>query len=340
MMSSSLAGLILLLLARGVSSETAPPKPKTQKPAAVDTISPKPAAAADSSTPAAADAPAQRSSSQPPTESAGVQGIRAAANDTLSGPLPGMLTANKSPYLVLADVYVPQGQTVIVEPGVVVLFAAFTGLKVQGTLLAKGASEKPIIFTSVNDQVHNPASTLKAAPYDWNGIQITEDGIGSHLAYCAVRYSVYGIASMTRYIRIGPTIFQENGRADLTIEGHEHEVGSGPYEYNMAIHAKQLPDSLIILRDPRAGPRAVLRYSGVGVLVVGAILSAVYTYRFSQSHDELDGLSAVDPQNLAANSSSDWEEAHDQARGDRAGMILGFAIGAVGAVGFGVSFAF
>jgi len=296
---------------------------------------------------ATADAPSDKAASSAAGKSeassanaTSPQQIKAEAGDTLSGPLPGMLTADKSPYLALADLYVPQGQTVIIEPGVVILFTAFTGLKVQGTLLAKGTSDEPIVFTSGNDAVHNPVSTLKAAPYDWNGIQITEDGIGSHLAYCAIRYSVYGIVSMTRYIRIGPSVFEENGRADLTIAGHEHEVGNDPYEYNLATHPGSLPDSLIVLRDPRARARAILRYSGMGVLAAGAVVGAVYTYRFSQSSDELDALSATEPQNLATYSSSDWKDARDRAQGDRVGMIIGYLIGVLGATGFGISFAF
>jgi hypothetical protein len=232
------------------------------------------------------------------------------------------------------------GQTVIVEPGVVLLFAGFTGLKVQGTLLARGESDRPIVFTSVNDQAHNPQSTLKAAPYDWNGIQITEDGIGSHLAFCAIRYSVYGLASMTRYIRIGPSLFQFNGRANLTIEGVEHQVGDEPYEYNMTAPRPEGGDSLTILPDPNARKRAIVRYSGLGVLFVGAIMSSVYSYRFGEADDRLDALSTTEVGNLSDNTGADWEAAHDDARRSRAGLVWGLLIGTAGAVGFGWSFFF
>jgi hypothetical protein len=262
------------------------------------------------------------------------------AADTLVGPLPKIVTAAGGPYLVLGDIVVPQGQTVIVEPGVVLLFAGFTGLKVQGTLLARGESDRPIVFTSVNDQAHNPQSTLKAAPYDWNGIQITEDGIGSHLAFCAIRYSVYGLASMTRYIRIGPSLFQFNGRANLTIEGVEHQVGDEPYEYNMTAPRPEGGDSLTILPDPNARKRAIVRYSGLGVLFVGAIMSSVYSYRFGEADDRLDALSTTEVGNLSDNTGADWEAAHDDARRSRAGLVWGLLIGTAGAVGFGWSFFF
>ena len=266
--------------------------------------------------------------------------VNVAAGDTLIGPLPKIVTAAGGPYLVLGDIIVPMGQTVIIEPGTVLLFASFTGLKVQGTLLARGEGDRPIVFTSVNDQAHNPQSTLKAAPYDWNGIQITEDGIGSHLAFCAIRYSVYGLASMTRYIRIGPSLFQFNGRANLTIEGVEHQVGDTAYEYNMTAPRPQGGDSLTILPDPKARTRAIVRYSGLGVLFVGAIMSSVYGYRFGDADDRLDALSSTEVGNLSENTGTDWEAAHDDARRSRAGLVWGLVIGTAGAVGFGWSFFF
>ncbi|MBD3244213.1 MAG: hypothetical protein GF331_26715, partial [Chitinivibrionales bacterium] len=238
-------------------------KPATAPPPAANK-----AAAADSASGKAAE----------PAQQASVARLQVSAGDTLSGPLPPVLGVSKSPYLVIADIYVPTGQTVIVEPGVVFLFNSFTGLKVQGTLLARGEDDNPIVFTSVNDTEHNPSSTLQAAPYDWNGIQVTEDGLGTHLSYCVIRYSVFGLASMTRYIRIGPSMFSDNGRADVTIEGREHETGEGAFEYNATAAAPMLPDSLTVLPDPKAKRRTIARYSGMGVLLVGAVLSSIYTY--------------------------------------------------------------
>lgn len=266
--------------------------------------------------------------------------VSVAAGDTLSGPLPPILSVGKSPYLVIADIYVPTGQTVIVEPGVVLLFSSFTGLKVQGTLLARGEDNKPIVFTSVNDPEHNPQSTLQPAPYDWNGIQITEDGLGTHLSYCVVRYSVFGLASMTRYIRVGPSMFGDNGRANVTIEGREQEVGTAPFEYNATAIVPTIPDSLTVLPDPKAKRRTITRYAGMGVLLVGAVLSSVYTYRFSQSDDELESLSSTEPGNLAANNSGAWEDAYNRARRDRAGMVWGYLIGIAGGGGLVWSFTF
>jgi hypothetical protein len=283
-----------------------------------------------------------RAQDAPPADSAAMSGsVLVEASDTLTGPLPKILYADQGPYFVLGDVVVPQGQTVIIEAGTVMLFNAFTGIKVLGTLLARGESDKPIVFTSVNDQAHNPASQLHAAPYDWNGVQVSADGIGTHFSYCVIRYSVYGISSMTRYIRIGPTLFQNNGRASLTIDGVEHQTGDSPYEYNSTV---PLPtagsDSLMVLPDPRARTRTIVRYSSLGVALLGTILSSVYTARFSQSDEDLEALSSTGASNLAEHTSDQWDIAYDRARRDRAGMVWGFVIGIAGAAGFTWTFFF
>src|SRR5665647_3097029 len=64
----------------------------------------------------------------------------------LAGDLPKTVTADKSPYLVVADLFVPTGKTVVIEPGTVFLFKNFTGLHVRGTLIAKGTSIRPVVF--------------------------------------------------------------------------------------------------------------------------------------------------------------------------------------------------
>jgi hypothetical protein len=56
----------------------------------------------------------------------------APAPRTLVGDLPRSLSAEKGPYLVTSDVYVPAGKTVAVAAGTVFLFKNFTGLHVQG----------------------------------------------------------------------------------------------------------------------------------------------------------------------------------------------------------------
>ena len=70
-----------------------------------------------------------------------------AAYTELAGDLPKIVTADKSPYLVIADIFVPAGKVVRVEAGTVFLFKNFTGVHVQGILVISGTKDKPVIFT-------------------------------------------------------------------------------------------------------------------------------------------------------------------------------------------------
>ena len=152
--------------------------------------------------------------------------------DTISGPLPKTVLAGEKPYLVASDIEVPFGKTVTIEPGTILLFQNFTGFQVQGQLIAEGTKEKPIVFTSEFDGRFNPDTSLIANPFDWNGIYIHKDAFGTRFKYCKINYSVYGIASDTRLIRIDPGLFYANGKAHLTIADSMHLVeDEKPYTY-------------------------------------------------------------------------------------------------------------
>lgn len=259
--------------------------------------------------------------------------------DTLAGRLPKVVSSGT--YVITTDVVVPQGKTVLIEPGTVLLFGGFTGVKVHGTLLARGKKDRPIVFTSVNNGEYNSGAEVEAAPYDWNGIHILEDGAGTHFAYCAISYSVYGIMSLTKYIRLGPTVFRWNGRANLTIAGEEHEVGDEPYEYAITVQqaaGEGVP--LTVLRDPNAPKRNIARYTGLAAMIGGGALAVVYTRDFSSSLQTFDQMSSTRPHNLAEHSSSAWQKQRTATVSDMLLMIGGYALGVAGAAGFGWSFTF
>lgn len=96
--------------------------------------------------------------------------------------LSGVLTGDKlhlreecSPYLVEADCLVSEGQTLIIDPGVEVRFAAgkdengeFSksySISVSGSIVARGTSEKKILFTS--DYVNKDYSYITTECGDW-----------------------------------------------------------------------------------------------------------------------------------------------------------------------------
>ncbi len=278
---------------------------------------------------------------QEPTIDSLSEGPSAAVYDTIAGDLPAVVAAGERPYLVAGDIYVPPGRTVTIQAGAVFLFRNFTGLQVQGKLIAKGNGAKPVVFTSENDRQYNRHESVDAAPYDWNGVHIHKDGIGTEMEHCAILYSVDGLVADTRFIRLSPCTFLNNGRASLTIEGIEHEVGEEPYEYSLAVKDAKLDGvALSVLSDPLAPPRNILRYSGIALAVGGAALGIVFSSNFNESSKDLDGLSSTDASNLADHTSGDWAKARSEKRKSLAGMLAGWGIMVLGGVGLTVSFTF
>lgn len=261
---------------------------------------------------------------------------RADAFTELAGDLPREISADKSPYLVVADIFVPAGKTVRVAPGTVFLFKNFTGLHVRGVLTAKGNALRPIVFTSVNDRAYSSNSDLNPTPYDWNGILILKDGMGTEIDNFKVLYSVKGIVSETKFINLTSGIFDENGRSHCTIEGVEQEVTPGePFS-----HAVSLKDATIdgvpikILHDPQAFRRNTVRYSGLTCLVGGLALGGFYGMEFRESRKAFESLQSRDTSNTIWNDSDDWAAAREKRNRDRAGTIAGGVLGVIGTVGF------
>jgi hypothetical protein len=261
--------------------------------------------------------------------------------DTIAGDLPGVVVAKTKPYLVVSDIYVPQGKTVIMEAGAVFFFKSFTGLHVSGTLLAHGTKDKPVVFTSENDKEYNHASEIDPAPFDWNGIYLHEDAIGSQLSYCAILYSVDGLSSLTKFIRLSPCLFLHNGRASLTIAGVPYAVTDQPYEYALSANDSSLRGvPVVILKDPNAFSRTILRYSGATIGLTGFIMGIVFAGKLSSASREFDAISGTDQTNLAGNSSASWSEKRNAKNKDFASLIAGSGVLIIGGIGIGWSFTF
>ena len=94
-------------------------------------------------------------------------------------------SSKHNPYIVVGDITVKRGTSLKIEPGVEVRFDGFYWLIMQGTLVASGTSEAPILFSS-----NKPNPDIKA----WGGIrfQNTNDD-KSHLQMVKVEYADVGI---------------------------------------------------------------------------------------------------------------------------------------------------
>lgn len=278
----------------------------------------------------------------------------------LSGSLPERLSSER-PYLVVADIYVSPGSSVTIEAGSVFLFEGFTGLHVQGTLYVKGETDKPVVFTSKNDRQWNESSSIDAAPYDWNGIDIYETAIGTDFTQCVVRYSVYGIKSQTEHFKINNSLFSSNGKADVTIKGEKLEVQANKaFSYGL-VAAPEVkipePDQLaevssdtmnkqvkLVSEKPENRSQVrirVLRYTSLAAaLASGTATAWYYKTRYKSADQKLKDLSVLDEIEMQVYTSRDWESA----KSDRNRVMVRCVSGACGAVialgGFALSFAF
>lgn len=261
--------------------------------------------------------------------------------DTLTGPLPALVKAGKKPYLVISSIEVPPEKTVTIEPGAVFLFRNFTGLHVRGKLLGMGSDKLPIIFTSENDRDFNPSSARDANPFDWDGIYMTADAIGTQLSFCKISYSVYGITSDTKFIRLDPILFNENGKPSIVVDNTEHPIEEGPFSYvldkkNAVVNGVPVE----LLSDPLAPKRNIIRYIGVAAFTAGLVGGVYGGWNSYQWYKKVRKLSSTDPDNLINNNSGMWKKAHLKRNEYIAATSGAFVVTVLGGLGFYWTFTF
>ena len=255
----------------------------------------------------------------------------------LAGDLPREITARQGPYLVTGDIYVPAGKHTTIGSGTIFLFKNFTGLHVQGTLDVKGSADWPVIFTSECDQTYNPGSPLRANPYDWNGIYIHPDAMGTTMERFEVLYSVYGINSQTKFIRLIAGTFRHNGRANLSIEEKEIIVGNDPFSYTLSVKDAKVDGVPVkILDDPLAEKRTIFRYSGLCLFLGGGILGVIENGQFIQNGKQVNAVRG----DLFNNQSATYTNAISKRNNSAWLMGFGYCLCIAGACGFYWTFSF
>ena len=81
-----------------------------------------------------------------------------------------------SPYLVEGEIYIPSDSTLIIEPGVDVIFQGHYKFIVNGRLEAIGTESDSILFTAADTSI------------GWHSIRFTNAPDSSHMNYCIIRY--------------------------------------------------------------------------------------------------------------------------------------------------------
>ena len=109
---------------------------------------------------------------------------------SMSGNKNRTLPASGSPYYLSRDLFVYDGYSLTIEPGVVIkLYDVDTDIRVYGTLKAQGTSSSPIVFTHRNDNEYGGATyTGSSVPYRgaWGAIELR--GGNNAISHCLFRY--------------------------------------------------------------------------------------------------------------------------------------------------------
>jgi len=274
------------------------------------------------------------------------------AETHLSGDIkPASLDSTGNPYIVDQDIVVPSGKKVTIKEGCTFLFKGFTGLNVFGQLHVAGSTKHPVSFTSVNDGDFNPKSDQLPNPFDWNGILVSKESSGATFENFNLRYSVYGIKAQTTTISIQNGVFRQNGQFHFTInEKIQYVQDNIAYSYTATSADAEKP-AVSGTNDAGAKPASskpaksgknvvVFRYTALGVGIVGIAAGSVMLIPWSNAKSEV----MLSPQDFEAKypqgTKDKWTQFVNSTNGWGAGSIGCYALGLLGLIGFGVSFAF
>ncbi|MCK5052306.1 MAG: chitobiase/beta-hexosaminidase C-terminal domain-containing protein [Candidatus Cloacimonetes bacterium] len=123
-----------------------------------------------------------------------------------AGSVFGNWSLNNSPYLILGNIDIPNGQTLSIEPGCYIEFQGHYRLDVDGTLLASGNENSQIQFT-INDTTG--ISNLSIPDGGWHGIRFnytSSTNDSSRIEYCKFEFGK----------AMGPDLYDRYGGAIFT----------------------------------------------------------------------------------------------------------------------------
>jgi hypothetical protein len=273
------------------------------------------------------------------------------AETRLSGELrSSSLDASGNPYIVDKDISVPAGKQLTIREGCVFLFNGFTGLAVLGDLSVEGSTDKPVIFTSINDGDFNPKSTQLPNPFDWNGIIITRESGSVHMQNFQLRYSVYGIKSQNTLMTIQNGVFRQNGQFHFTMDDKIQYVQDNiPYSYNIGSSTDKTNKSDTVTnkkpakKSAQSNTRNIIRYSSLGVGVIGLVAGTVFAIEANKTNNRINEINNI--VNMDKSQLSKYKSEYETDRDTKLPkeeLLTGifFGLGGVGLAGFVLTFVF
>lgn len=253
-------------------------------------------------------------------------------------------TESGSPYVIEQEALVPSGKSLRIDPGAVLMFKPFTGLRVEGEIVAEGTDDRPVVFTSIHDTAYGEPTGQLPNAFDWNGIHLTPSCTRADLDHVVVKYTVYGIKSQTANVHIRNAVFTQNGQFHFTVNNKIQLVQDEiPYSYNVpdatatsvaqpsASTQKPANDDWAVRKRSKSDRnKLIFRYVCLGAGVVGLGAGTYFAIKSADYGEQRD----------AAPDGSDWQNLDESARTTSTASALSFGLGGAFLVGFGVTFFF
>ncbi len=120
----------------------------------------------------------------------------------VSGNQSGTWTPANNPYEIVGDITIPSGQTLTLNPGVIVRAMGLYQIIAQGNIIANGTEADSIYFVSGQA---DPAAL-------WDGIRLENASVQSQFSYCRIDLADYGINSVNSPVSVTFCHFKNNKR--------------------------------------------------------------------------------------------------------------------------------
>lgn len=178
-----------------------------------------------------------------------------------------------SPFVVSKDVIVLPNVTLTIEPGVEVRFGGDFNITVQGRLVAEGASDRMIKFTS---------NKLNSSQGDWGIMRF--NGSESLLTYCIIEYGTDGIALENGSLAVEHSLIRSNLENGITI------ISGNFFASNNEISSNAESGIYISGGDQVTVQDTVLDSNGDGIYLADHLTGEIHIERNTVLHNKQSGI--------------------------------------------------